>query len=309
MKTRFAVLLAGGTSHALAPLSSDMFPKQFFRLPGEDESLLQQAARAACELVPAEHVITITTVPYAKRVKQQLQDIAPELARHILVEPHGLGAAASCAVAAHYVARSTDKATLWVLPCDHDRRAPMSLRRLREPGFTLADAGYMVAFGAPALVPDTDFGYLLADNDEVEQYYGAADAAHAQALLATGRAWWNSGMFVLPAGKLLGYLQHLQPELHAASGETLQRAELRSRQWWLNAAAVKELPAQSLDAAIMGRVTGLKMLPLEAGWSDIGTWPRLLAWWQSHAADIPLWDFGNGQALHYAEAWQAMQQG
>lgn len=307
MKTRFAVLLAGGRGTRLAPLSSPAFPKQFFRLPGQDESLLQQAARAACGLVPPDRVVTVTTAEYAVLVKHQLRDIDPELASHVLVEPAANGTAASCAVAAHYVVRLTEKGLLWVLPCDHDRRTPLSLPGLRESGFAFAETGHILTFGVRPLAPDTEFGYLIADNDDVERFHEKPDLLRAQELLDTGRAWWNSGMFVMPAAKLLGYLQHLEPELYNACGEAVSRAETHRRMLWLHAGAMRDTGPQSIDTTVMERVSGLKMKPIDSGWSDIGTWPRLLAWWQTHAAHIPAWDFGNGETLHYADAWEKMQ--
>lgn len=303
MKTRFAVLLAGGEGRRLAPVSSQEFPKQLFCLPGEDESLLQQTARAACELVPAEQVITMTNAACATAVRSQLREIAPELARHVLVEPEGIGTAAACAIAAHYAGRISDKALLWVLPCDHDRRPPLALRHLREAGFAEAEQGHMLTFGVRPTAPDTGYGYLLGTHKEVERFCEKPDLLRAQELLDSGRAWWNSGMFVMPAAKLLGYVQHLLPELHSAGSDALHRGETREKLLWLCADMLKDMPADSLDTGIMERVTGLRMHALEAGWSDVGTWPRLLAWWQSYAPHIPEWDFGNGQSLRYADLW------
>lgn len=308
MRTRFVVLLAGGLGRRLAPLSTPEFPKHFFRLPGEDESLLQQSARAACELVPAEQVITVTTAASARRVRAELREIAPELAQHVLVEESGMGTAASCAVAAHYAARITPKALLWVLPCDHDRRAPFSLRSLRESGFAHAESGHILTFGIRPSAPDTGYGYLVEGEGVVEHFHEKPDLLKAQELVDSGHAWWNSGMFVLPAAKLLGYLQHLAPELHSASSDAVHRGEAREKQLWLCGNAMQELEPLSLDKAVMERASGLKMHGLDAGWSDIGTWPRLLAWWQAHAADIPAWDFGNGEPQQYADLWQKMQQ-
>lgn len=303
MKLRFAVLLAGGVGSRLAPLSTPAFPKQFFCLPGEDESLLQQAARAACGLVPADQVITVTHRAYAARVVAELRAIDPDLARHVLIEPEAMGTAASAAVAARYVQRFSEQALLWLLPCDHDRRPPFTLRHLRESGFAVAEAGHILTFGVPPRSPDNGFGYLVADNDEVERFCEKPDTARAQALIATGRAWWNSGMFVLPAAKLLNYLHHLSPELHSASGDAVHRGEAGDKGLLLCHRAMREMPVGSIDTAVMERVAGLRMLRLDDGWSDIGTWPRLLAWWQQHAAAIPEWDFGNGAPIGYAQAW------
>lgn len=303
MKLRYAVLLAGGVGSRLAPLSTPAFPKQFFRLPGEDESLLQQTARAACGLVPADQVIVVTNREYAARVSAELREIDPDLARHIIVEPDAMGTAASAAVAARYVQKFSEQALLWLLPCDHDRRPPLNLRGLRESGFAMAEAGHILTFGVPPRSADDGFGYLIASNDEVEQFSEKPDPARARELIATGRAWWNSGMFVFPAAKFLGYVHHLSPELHSASGDAVHRGESGDKGLLLCPRAMREMPVGSIDTAVMERVAGLRMLRLEDGWSDIGTWPRLLAWWQQHAAGIAEWDFGNGEPIRYAQAW------
>lgn len=304
MKLRFAVLLAGGTGSRLAPLSTPDFPKQFFRLPGEDETLLQQTARAACELVPTDQVIVVTTREYASLVCQQLREIDPDLARHVLVEPQAKGTAAAAAVAAQYALRYSERAMLWLLPCDHDRRAPLSLRSLREDGFAEAEAGHILTFGVTPSSADTGFGYLIAEQGQVESFSEKPDAARAQSLIESGRAWWNSGMFVLPARKLLGYLQHLSPELSSASTDALHRGETSKTGLLLCRHAMAEMPEGSLDVVVMERVAGLRMRPIEGGWADIGTWPRLLAWWQTHAAHVAEWDFGDERVLPYAEAWR-----
>lgn len=309
MKTRFAVLLAGEAGEQLARPGAPGLPKPFFRLPGEDESLLQQSARAACGLVPAEQVVTVTTAAYAPLVRRQLRDIDPELVRHVLVEPQGMGTASACAVAAHYVTRLSEKALLWVLPGDHDRRPPLSLRQLREDGFAVAENGHILTFGIRPHSAEPGIAYLMAENDTVERFHGAPGARQAQEMVDSGLAWWSSGMVVTPAAKLLGYMRHLTPELHGASADAVHRGEMHERMLWLCAGAMDGVAAQSLDAAVMERVQGLRMHALDTGWSDIGTWPRLLAWWQSHAAHVPVWDFGDGIPLHYAELWEKMRQG
>jgi mannose-1-phosphate guanylyltransferase / mannose-6-phosphate isomerase len=304
MKLRFAVLLAGGRGSRLAPLSTPDFPKQFFRLPGEDETLLQQTARAACELVPTDQVIVVTTREYAPLVRRQLHEIDPDLSRHMLVEPQARGTAAAAAVAAQYALRYSERAMLWLLPCDHDRRPPFTLRSLREEGFSASEAGHILTFGVRPSCADTGFGYMLADDGQVDSFSEKPDAAQAQRLIESGRAWWNSGMFVLPARKLLGYLQHLSPEISSASTDAVHRGEASKTGLLLCQHAMNEMPQGSLDVTVMERVAGLRMRPIDGGWSDIGTWPRLLAWWQAHAAHIPEWDFGDNRRLPYADAWR-----
>lgn len=304
MKRRFAVLLAGGTGSRLAPLSTPHFPKQFFRLPGEDESLLQQTARAACELVPADQVIVVTTREYVATVTAQLRDIDRDLVRNVLVEPDAMGTAASVAIAAYYALRLNPRATLWLLPCDHDRRMPLSLRNLREEGFLTAETGHILAFGVRPLGADMESYYLLADNNEVEGLRTFSDLAHAREQLANSRAWWNSGMFVFPAEKLLNYLHHLLPELYSAASDALHRAEASKGGLLLCPAAMREMPVGGFDTAVIARAAGIKLRVVEEGWSDVSTWPRLLAWWQTHATHISEWDFGNGEVWSYSKAWQ-----
>jgi mannose-1-phosphate guanylyltransferase len=306
MKRRFVVLLASGRGGRLAPLSTPQFPKQFLCLPGEDESLLQQSARAACELVPADHVIVVTTREYARGVKEQLRDIDRDLVRHMLIEPDAMGTAASVTIAAHYAMRIASGALLWVLPCDHDRRAPLALRNLREEGFATAQAGRMLAFGVRPTGADMACGYFVAHNEEVEHFHSYTDASHAYELLVNGHAWWNSGMFVFPAEKMLNYLQHLQPELYSAASDALHRAETLKHSLLLCPAAMREMPVNGFDIAVIERVAGLKMRVLEEGWNNLESWPQLVTWWQTHAAHVSEWDFGNGQLWPYSKAWKML---
>lgn len=300
MSRLYVVLLAGGVGSRLAPLSTPDHPKQFMTLPGQTESLLQQAAHTALELVPASQVITVSFARLHNKVKAQLKAIDPGLCEHLLIEPDGAGTAAASSIAALYATERTQNAALWLMPCDHDRQPPMQLGELRPKVENLLE-DHIVTFGAKPYAADEGFGYLLAEGGggRVKRFIEKPDATVARTLLETREAWWNSGMFAFSAPLLLRRMQVLHPEVLALCKEALHMAK-----GGILGGCYREIRCESIDRAIMERSDNLVLLPLPGGWADIGTWPRLLRWWQNHSPHVQEWHFAGRQAIRLEDAVQ-----
>lgn len=298
MRRLYVVLLAGGVGSRLAPLSTPDHPKQFLTLPGQDDTLLQQAARTALELVPAAQVITVSFARLRNKVEAQLKAVEPGLCEHLIVEPGGAGTAAASTIAALYAQKLAENAALWLMPCDHDRQPPMKLADLRPKAESLLE-NHIVTFGAKPYAVDDGFGYLLAEDGDgrVKRFIEKPNVALASALLETRQAWWNSGMFTFSAELLLRRMQVLHPEALALCKEALSAAE----GGMLNE-CYRKIRCESIDRAIMERSDNLMLLPLPGGWADIGTWPRLLRWWQNHSPEVQQWRFAGRQVIRMEDA-------
>lgn len=264
---RCAVILAGGVGSRLSPLSTLDCPKQFFRLPGETESLLQKTAREAVALVGEAQVWTVAPEPYHSRIAQELAAFSPLLSQQILSEPPGQGTAGAAVAAA----RTLGHAVFWLLPCDHARSVPLTESANPEEAFFMAEAGQIVTFGIYPDSPSSQYGYLVAEDILVRRFIEKPSLEIAQSLLETDKVWWNSGMFVLRSDVLLDAMRQYAPQV-------------------LDGALEKPL---SIDHAVMEQSNNLVMLPLlDDGWSDIGSFDALAEWWASHKPGLTQWRFG-----------------
>lgn len=298
----FIVLLAGGIGSRLAPLSQNHLPKQFLALPGQDKSLLQQAAQEALSLVPAERVVTVGMVEHAGLLRDQLAAIDPVLSENILLEPCGRGTAAAACVAALYVQKAAPGAVLWLLPCDHARMAPLALRDyLPMVKDNAADA--ILLFGVKPYSADAGYGYVRTASGnaspvlDVVEFVEKPPAEKIHDLLENGDIWWNSGMFVMRAHRLLTLLAADLPDMLEDCRAASDTGSHHGGATYLDIGIYSSMKAQSLDVGIMEKAPNLKLAPLSEGWADIGTWPRLLAWWNHYAPHHPHWDFGAGKKV------------
>ena len=291
------VLLAGGSGSRLAPLSTPDFPKQFLTLPGEAHSLFQQSVRQACELTDGA-VLVVAPLSQRDALCAQLAAL-PKLAQRVtlILEPKQAGTAAAIAAAACY---AKPDAVLWVLPCDHDRRAPLSLPALKDEVLIRAGQGKIVTFGLTPHEPDSGYGYASVDSSgKILQFIEKPDLEVAEKLIAGGQVFWNSGMFAFQAKTLLSELVTHHPAVLEASRAAVAGAQQASGELTLNTLAYRDLSSEPIDRVVMERSAHLTLIPLpDGGWADIGTFARLLAWWESHAGSHTAWDFGAG------EEWQ-----
>ena len=291
------VMLAGGSGSRLAPLSTPEFPKQFLTLPGETCSLFQQSVQQACELTDGE-VVVVAPVSQREALHAQLAALPKLMPRiTLLLEPKQAGTAAAIAAAACY---APPDATLWVLPCDHDRRAPLHLPALKSNVLRHVGEGKIVVFGLIPTEADSGYGYVSVDNyGNVLQLLEKPSSETARKMMDAGRVFWNSGMFAFQAETLISELLTHRPSLAESCRAALADARHDGRDIHLNTLNYSNLLPDPIDRVVMERSDKLSLIRLpESGWADIGTFARLLEWWETHAGSHASWDFGNG------EEWQ-----
>jgi mannose-1-phosphate guanylyltransferase/mannose-6-phosphate isomerase len=287
----FPVILSGGSGTRLWPLSRAMYPKQFIRFFDDgDPSFLGATLR---RLPPSEGFappILLCNNDHRFLVREELEraGIMPEA---IYLEPVARNTAPAIAVAALAVAARDPEGVLIVMPSDHvieDKAAFAGAVRRAGP---VAAAGRLVLFGVRPASAHTGYGYIrcgapLAEGDAgaiaVDAFVEKPDQATAERYLAAGTYLWNSGIFVLHARTFLEELQHLAPDILNSARGALAKAREDLGFLRLDGNAFAAAPAISVDYAVMERTTRAAVLPIDVGWSDVGSWSSL---WEIAAHD------------------------
>ena len=281
----YPVVLSGGSGTRLWPLSRLSFPKQFVDLLG-GEPLFRRTLRRVSGGGDFAPPFVICNVEHRFLVAEELRQAGLE-ASAILLEPEGRNTAAAAAVGALAALRRDAGAILALLPADHLVAEPAALSGLLQQAAGVAAAGYLVTFG---IVPDraeTGYGYIRqgavlpgsaggsSGACSVAAFVEKPDAATAAGYLASGEYLWNSGMFVVGAGRLVEEMRRYCPEVLAAAEAALAGARADLDFLRLEARAFGSAPSISLDYAVMERTERAAVIPAEVGWHDLGSWPAL----------------------------------
>ena len=277
------VILCGGTGTRLWPLSRASYPKQYWPLAGTGEdTLLQQTQQRLAGLPGLGSPLLICNEDHRFIVAEQLRQIGVE-PQAILLEPVGRNTAPAVAVAALQATAHGEDPLLLVLAADHVIRDAATFRATVTAGMAAAEAGQLVTFGIVPTAPETGYGYieaaqsLLGANEPVPiaRFVEKPDRATAEQFLATGRFTWNSGMFLFKASAILAELERLAPEVVSACRSSLEHDSSDLDFLRLEREAFASCPSVALDVAVMERTDRGAVLPLEAGWSDVGSWSAL----------------------------------
>lgn len=274
------VLLAGGSGTRLWPLSREQYPKQFLALI-DDRSLLQNTALRAAQLERVLPPLVITGDAHRFIVAEQMRQAGIEGAR-IVLEPEGRNSAPAAAVAAHFARREHGPDTLvFLMAADHVIDDLTAFGRAVQAGAQLAADGHIVTFGIVPDRPETGFGYIkagaaLGDHGyAVERFVEKPDLAKAQAFLAEGGYSWNSGMFLFRAGLFVDELSRYEPDMARLAGEALEQAHIDLDFVRLAKAPFCSCRNDSIDYAVMEKTALAAVVPMDAGWDDVGSWTFL----------------------------------
>ena len=277
------VILAGGAGNRLWPLSRQEYPKQLIALLG-DRSLVQDTALRFADQSRFAAPLVVTSEAIRFTIADQLQavDVAP---LSLVLEPVGRGTAPAVAVAALLALEEHPEATIVIAPSDHAIRDTAALHAALDTAVAAARQGMLVTFSIPPARPETGYGYIEhgtgvpgADGAfRVASFVEKPNAARAAEMLAGGRHFWNSGMFVFGAAFLLAEIEKHAPEILEAAKAALANRTADLDFLRLDADAFGRSPSDSIDYAVMERTDRAATVPLKAGWSDVGAWSELWA--------------------------------
>jgi mannose-1-phosphate guanylyltransferase/mannose-6-phosphate isomerase len=267
-----ALILAGGSGTRFWPLSRKSRPKQLLALEGE-RTLLRDTVERLQPLVPPEAVWICTTRALAGAVRRELPEVPPE---QVLLEPEGRNTAPAIGWSVRSMPEEARRGVVAVLPADHRVGDPAAFREALGRAARAVEAeDRIMTLGVTPRWPETGYGYLeLAPETgpdglrRVRRFVEKPTLENAERFVRSGQYLWNAGIFVFRGTTFLDVLARLQPEL-ARGLEEIAAAPERVGDLY------PRLPAESVDYAVMEKLDEISTLPLDCGWSDLGSWSAL----------------------------------
>lgn len=264
------VILSGGVGSRLWPLSREHYPKQLLPLVNE-QTLLQNTITRLQDLPNKADPMIICNESHRFLVAEQLRniDVHPE---HIVLEPIGRNTAPAVAIAA---LMAPADALLLVLPADHFISDTNKFSEAVIEGVSLAEQNNLVTFGIVPNSPETGYGYIKAQGVSVERFVEKPDLETAKQYLDSKEYYWNSGMFIFKASEYISELEKFAPDILAACRESIANAKQDQDFLRLDQTTFEQSPSISIDYAVMEKTQQAAVIPLDAGWNDVGAWSSL----------------------------------
>lgn len=268
------VILSGGSGTRLWPMSREHYPKQLLPLYGE-ETLLQQTVMRIEDLKGAKPPIVVCNEEHRFLIGEQLLEIGVKPASLIL-EPVGRNTAPALTLAALSLPESDRKTVLLVMPADHVIRDSDAFLAAVSIGASLAEQGYLTTFGIVPGAPETGYGYIrCGENGCVEAFVEKPDADTARRYVESGNYLWNSGMFMLRVDIWLSELDRHAPSIRQSCEQAMREGRRDGDFSRVGRDSFIACPSNSIDYAVMEKTDKAMVVPLDAGWSDIGAWPAI----------------------------------
>ena len=273
------IILAGGAGTRLWPLSRERHPKQFLGM-ATGRSMLQETMRRLNDLANVALPIIVCSEMHRFLVRGQLQE-AGYRCGPILLEPVGRGTGPAATVAALEAISGDNDPLLLVVPADHVIGDEGEFKRTLAVAEPAAKAGYLVTFGVPPMRAETGYGYLRCGETVDENVYRMSafvekpNIETAQQYLDDGKWLWNSGIFLFRAKQFLAEVEQHEPDIAMRCREAHQEAEHDGNFVRLPKSGFEQCKAASIDYAVMEKTKKAVVVPLDAVWSDVGSWQAL----------------------------------
>ena len=291
------VVLCGGSGTRLWPLSRETYPKQFLALTGARTMLQETALRlqGVSQIPVAKAPILVCNTEHRFLAASQLMEAGISGAR-IVLEPTGRNTAPALTLAALQAQSDGGDPVLLAMPADHVMASLPAFHSAIERGFCIASSGAMVTFGIVADKPETGYGYIQCGQamegegaHHIASFAEKPDAARAQSYLDAGNYLWNSGLFMVRTSVWLKAIQSCRPDIFTACADAMASAQKDVDFIRPDTEAFNACPSDSIDYAVMERLPSRPdlgvptcVVPLQAGWSDLGAWDAL---WQVREQD------------------------
>ncbi|EHG5172819.1 mannose-1-phosphate guanyltransferase [Salmonella enterica subsp. enterica serovar Cerro] len=283
-ETLIPVIMAGGTGSRLWPLSRELYPKQFLCL--QNNLSMLQSTISRLDGIKHASPIVICNEKHRFIVADQLLQMN-QLTNNIILEPVGRNTAPAVALAALVAKNNSSKEDplLLILAADHVFTNENEFRITVSKAIPFADRGKLVTFGIVPSKAESGYGYILRGNKlqleddiiafDVEQFVEKPSIETAQAYVASGDYYWNSGMFLFRAGRYLEKLKKYRPDILIACEKSISDLNIDLNFVRINEDDFYPCPDVSIDYAVMEHTADAVVMPMDAGWSDVGSWSSL----------------------------------
>ena len=257
-----------------------MHPKPFIRL-ADGQSLLQKAFLRGAALPGVKEILTVTNRELFFKTADEFREVnQAKLATSFILEPFGRNTSAAIAAAAlQVVATHGEDTVMLVLAADHLIEDQNAFAAAVSKAMTLAEQGKLVTFGIKPDAPETGYGYIEAEGNQVLRFVEKPTLEKASEYLESGRFLWNSGMFCFTAGAMLKAMEQHCPDIVAATVTCMAQSRIAEGKGYtelqLDPDTFAQVPDNSIDYTVMEQSSQVAVVPCSIGWSDIGSWSAL----------------------------------
>ncbi len=276
----YPVILSGGSGSRLWPMSREHYPKPLLSLVS-DKTLLQETAARLDEIPELGDAVYVCNEEHRFLVAEQVAQLG-KTPSTIILEPQGRNTAPALTLAALYIVSKDPDAMMVVMPADHVMtQAQQFVDAVSQAGFH-AGSGALVTFGVVPGGPETGYGYIkrgekLEDGEafSVAEFVEKPDLQTAERYVSAGDYYWNSGIFLMRADSWLDEIEQFRPDIKSACLKAMGQGKQDSDFFRVDQGFFHDCPADSIDYAVMEKTDKAVVVPISAGWSDVGAWSAL----------------------------------
>ena len=276
----YPVILSGGAGSRLWPASREFYPKPMLPMFGE-HTLLQDTSTRLDSIETVQPPVFVCNEEHRFLVAEQVRALGKE-PEAIMLEPEGRNTAPALTLAALHLAGKDPESLMVVMPADHVIPDQVAFTDTVQRGGELAQQGYLVTFGVVADKPETGYGYINRGDSienssgfKVDRFVEKPDAETAQTYIDSGDYYWNSGIFVMRADRWLEEIGKYQPDILAACRVAMEHGKSDADFLRADKDAFLESPSDSIDYAVMEKTDRAAVVPMQAQWSDVGSWSSI----------------------------------